>query len=90
MLAQRDLMPNGSATAKALDYSLKRWVALTRYLEDGLCPSTNNQVETRFGHGLLGDRTGCFKGSLRSGKRVAAIMSLIQSCVHEWHDSYAT
>jgi hypothetical protein len=35
MLAQRDLMPNGSATAKALDYSLKRWVALTRYLEDG-------------------------------------------------------
>ncbi|WP_460083038.1 IS66 family transposase [Pseudomonas sp. H3_H05] len=40
MLAQRDLMPNGSATAKALDYSLKRWVALTRYLEDGLCPST--------------------------------------------------
>ncbi len=24
MLAQRDLVPNGSATAKALDYSLKR------------------------------------------------------------------
>ena len=32
MLAQRDLVPKGSATAKALDYSLKRWVALTRYL----------------------------------------------------------
>lgn len=30
MLAQRDLVPNGSATAKALDYCLKHWVALTR------------------------------------------------------------
>ncbi len=29
MLAQRDLVPTGSATAKTLDYSLKRWVALT-------------------------------------------------------------
>ena len=47
MLAQRDLVPNGSATAKALDYSLKRWVALTRYLEDGAVPIDNNQVEVR-------------------------------------------
>ena len=30
MLAQRELVPEGSATAKALDYSLKRWVTLTR------------------------------------------------------------
>ena len=38
MLAQRDLVPNGTATAKALDYSLKRWVALTRCLDDGAVP----------------------------------------------------
>lgn len=43
MLAQRDLVPHGSATAKALDHSLKRWVALTRYLDDGVCPSTTNR-----------------------------------------------
>jgi hypothetical protein len=30
MLTQRDLVPNGSATAKALDYNLKRLIALTR------------------------------------------------------------
>ncbi|MEB5935618.1 transposase, partial [Pseudomonas mosselii] len=47
MLAQRDLVPNGSATAKALDYSLKRWVALTRYLDDGAVPIDNNQVENQ-------------------------------------------
>lgn len=47
MLTQRDLVPNGSATAKALDYSLKRWVALTRYLDDGAVPIDNNQVESK-------------------------------------------
>src|SRR5690606_23328580 len=38
MLAQRSRVPDGSGTAKALDYSLKRWVALTRYLDDGAAP----------------------------------------------------
>ncbi len=37
-LDQRDLVPNGLATAKALDYSLKCWVALTHYLGDGAVP----------------------------------------------------
>lgn len=31
MLAHRQKVPDGSGTAKALDYSLKRWEALTRY-----------------------------------------------------------
>ncbi|CAO3304309.1 hypothetical protein METHP14_880022 [Pseudomonas sp. P14-2025] len=43
MLAQRDLVPNGSATAEALDRSLKRWVVLTRHLDDGAVPIDNNQ-----------------------------------------------
>ena len=47
MLAQRDLVPNGSATAKALDYRHKRWVALTRYLKDVAVPIDNNPVENQ-------------------------------------------
>lgn len=54
MLAQRDLVPNGSATAKALDYSPKRWVALTRYLDDGAVPIDNNQVENQIRPCALG------------------------------------
>ena len=27
-------IPDGSASARAIDYSLKRWLALTRYLDD--------------------------------------------------------
>lgn len=59
MLTQRDLVPNGSATAKALDYSLKRWVELTSYLDDGLCQSTIIQSRTRSDRGHLGAPTGC-------------------------------
>lgn len=45
LLCQRQKVPNGSATAKAIDYSLKRWAALTRYCEDGAVPIDNNRVE---------------------------------------------
>ena len=44
---QRQQVPDGSATAKAIDYSLKRWAALTRYLDDGDVPIDNNWVENQ-------------------------------------------
>jgi transposase len=47
MIAQRQLVPEGSAIAKALDYSLKRWTALSRYLDDGAVPIDNNRVENQ-------------------------------------------
>ncbi len=89
MLAQRDLVPEGSAIAKALDYSLKRWTALTRYLEDGAVPIDNNPVENQIRPWALGRSNWLFAGSLRSGKRAAAIMSLIQSARMNGHDPYA-
>ena len=36
------LVSEGSAIAKALDYSLKPWETLTRYLVDGHVPTDNN------------------------------------------------
>ena len=87
MLAQRELVPEGSA--RALDYSLKRWVALTRYLEDGAVPIDNNQIENLIRPWELGRSNWLFSGSLRSGKRAAAIMSLIQSARINGHDPYA-
>lgn len=47
MRQQRQKIPTGSATAKAIDYSLNRWEALTRFLDDGALPIDNNWVETR-------------------------------------------
>lgn len=89
MLAQRDLVPEGSATAKALDYSLKRWVALSRYLDDGAVHIDNNWAEKQIRPWALGRKNWLFAGSLRSGKRAAAIMSLIQSTRLNGHDPYA-
>ena len=69
MLAQLDLVPKGSVMAKALDYSLKRWIALTRYLDDGAVPIDNNQVENQI-RPWARRRSNClFAGSLRSGQR---------------------
>jgi transposase len=89
MLAQRQRVPEGSAIAKALDYSLKRWVALTRYLDDGAVPIDNNWVENQIRPWALGRSNWLFAGSLRSGQRAAAIMSLIQSAKLNGHDPYA-
>jgi transposase len=44
---QRGRVPDGSATRKAIEYSLGRWAALTRYLDDGDLPIDNNHVENR-------------------------------------------
>lgn len=79
MLAHRETVPNGSASAKALDYSLKRWAALTRYLDDGGLPIDNNRVENLIRPWALGPSNWLFAGSLRSGQRAANIMSRIQS-----------
>ena len=47
MLAQRSQVANGGATAKALDYSLKRWQALTRFIDDGRKRSLNPTLATK-------------------------------------------
>ncbi|QOR40232.1 IS66 family transposase [Billgrantia diversa] len=89
MLAHREKVPNGSATAKALDYSLKRWAALTRYLDDGGLPIDNNRVENLIRPWALGRSNWLFAGSLRSGQRAANIMSLIQSAKLNGHEPHA-
>ncbi len=89
MIAQRHLVHEGSAISKALDYSLKRWAALSRYLDDGAVPIDNNWAENQMRPWALGRKNWLFAGSLRSGKRAAAIMSLIQSARLNGHDPYA-
>lgn len=79
LIGQREKVTNGTATAKAIDYSLKRWEALVRYLDDGDVPIDNNWVENQIRPWALGRSNWLFAGSLRSGQRAANIMSLIQS-----------
>jgi transposase len=39
--------PHSRVAAKALDYSLRRWVALTRFVDDGQLPVDNNWIENQ-------------------------------------------
>lgn len=89
MMAQRQRVPDGSGTARALDYSLKRWVALIRYLDDGQLPIDNNRIEQQIRPIAVGRANWLFAGSLRAGKRASAVMSLIQSARMNGHDPYA-
>jgi transposase len=89
LLAQRQRVPEGSATARAINYSLGRWEALTRYLDDGNVPIDNNWVENRIRPIAIGRNNWLFAGSLRAGQRAAAIMSLIQSAKLNGHDAFA-
>ena len=89
MLGQRQKVPEGSAIAKALDYSLKRWAALVRYLDDGNLPIDNNWIENQMRPIAIGRKNWLFAGSLLAGQRAAAIMSLIQSAKLNGHDPHA-
>ena len=89
MLLQRQRITDGTATAKALDYSLKRWVALTRFVEDGRLPIDNSWIENQIRPIAIGRGNWLFAGSLRAGQRAAAVMSLIQSAKLNGHDPYA-
>ena len=89
MERQRRQITDGSATAKALDYSLKHWGALSRFLDDGQLPIANNWAENQIRPIAIGLKNWLFAGSLRAGQREAAVMSLIQSARLNGLDPYA-
>ena len=86
---QRQQLPDSSATAKAMDYSLRRWAALTRFTTDGRLPVDNNWIENQIRPIAVGRNNWLFAGSLRAGQRAAAVMSLVQSAKLNGHDPFA-
>lgn len=67
---------NGGGSAKALDYTLKRWPSLIRYAHTGHLPIDNNPVENAIRPIALGKKNWLFTGSERAGQRAAAIQTL--------------
>ena len=78
-----------AAITKAIEYCLKRWQALTRYLDDGNLPIDNNWAENQMRPWALGRKNWLFAGSLESGQRAANVMSIIQSARLNGIDPYA-
>jgi transposase len=86
---ERGKVPDGGAAAKALDYSLKHWTALTRNLLDGDVPVDNNHLENQIRPWAMGRRAWLFTGSELAGQRAAIVMSLVQSAKLNGHDPHA-
>jgi transposase len=85
----RAKVPEGSATAKAIDYSLRRWQALIGFIDNAQVPIDNNWIENQMRPVALGRKNWLFAGSLRAGQRAAAVMSLIHSAKLNGHDPHA-
>lgn len=77
LIVVRQKTADGSGLARAIDYSLKRWPALARYVECGSFPIDNNPVENAIRPICLGKKNWLFSGSERAGRRAAAVQSLL-------------
>ena len=89
LLQERVKLAPGSATTKAVDYTLRRWEALERYAYSGHLPIDNNPVENSIRPIAIGKKNWLFTGSERAGKRAAAIQSLIGAARLGGLDPYA-
>jgi transposase len=77
--AQQNLVSRKSETSKAIAYTLKRWTAFTRFLDDGHICMSNNAAERALRGIAVGRGNWTFAGSDRGGERAAAIYTLIET-----------
>ena len=76
---QRAKLSAKNETAKAIQYSLKLWGALTRFLDDGRLCMSNNAAERALRGIAVGRHNWTFAGSDNGGRRAAAIYTLIET-----------
>jgi transposase len=72
-------IPKGGDLAVAIRYALTRFVALSRYLDDGTLEIDNNIAERAIRGLAVGRKNWLFAGSDTGGQRAAAIYSLIET-----------
>ena len=77
--AQVTALP-ASALGKAVNYTLSLWHKLTRFLEHPELELSNNLAENSMRGVALGRKNWIHVGSEQAGPKVAAILSVIESC----------
>ena len=76
---RRAQLSGQSETGKAINYSLKRWAALARFLDDGRLCMSNNAAERALRGIAVGRHNWTFAGSDQGGERAAALYTLIET-----------
>jgi len=77
--AQSSALP-ASALSKACQYALTLWKKLTRFLEYPELELSNNLAENSMRPVALGRKNWIHIGSPKAGPKVAAILSVVESC----------
>ena len=77
--ARSDALPK-SMLAKACNYTLTLWARLTRFLDHPMLELSNNLAENAIRPVALGRRNWIHIGSEEAGPRVAAIVSIVETC----------
>jgi len=78
-MAQRRRLSGKVPLGKAFQYSLSRWDALSRYVEDGRLSIDNNLSERLLRGIAITRKNFLFLGSDRGGDRAAAIYTIVES-----------
>ena len=78
--AARDACLPSSALGKAANYTLSLWRKLTRFLEYPELELSNNLAENSMRPIALGRKNWIHVGSRQAGPKVAAILSIVESC----------
>ena len=78
--AARSMALPGGALAKACNYALTLWQKLTRFLEHPELELSNNLAENPMRPVALGRKNWIHVGSPQAGPKIAAILSVVESC----------
>jgi transposase len=78
-IIRRRVLPK-SLLGQAIDYTLSRWEALTRYVADGRLEIDNNLCENAIRPTAIGKKNFLFIGHPEAGQRSAVIYSVLGSC----------
>ena len=79
MLETRAKVSAKSDLAGAINYALKRWVALTRYRDDGAIEIDNNAAERALRGPVLSRKNFLFAGADSGGERAAVLYTLLET-----------
>jgi hypothetical protein len=69
-----------SALGKAANYTLLQWGKLTRFMEHAELELSNNLAENSIRPVALGRKNWIHIGSQQAGPKVAAILSIVETC----------
>lgn len=79
LLEQQQKVPPKRELGKAINYTVKFWPELSRYIEDGSWPIDNNAAENAIRPFVIGRKAWLFSSSTRGAKASANLYSLIET-----------